>query len=132
MFLNTGSPHVVVFKNEKLQDINILQEAHQIRYNQEFKAEGVNVNFVYEGADALVVRTYERGVEDETLSCGTGVTAVALAMAIKNNEFGRIGKQLKTMGGLLEVVFNRNEEKIFNEIYLSGPAVKVFEGEIAL
>lgn len=132
LFLNTGSPHVVVFKNEKLEDINIIQEAHQIRYNQEFKSEGVNVNFVYEEPDAVMVRTYERGVENETLSCGTGVTAVALAIAIKNKEFGQIGKQLKTMGGLLEVVFNRNEEKIFNEIYLSGPAVKVFEGEIAL
>ncbi|MFN0187246.1 MAG: diaminopimelate epimerase [Bacteroidia bacterium] len=131
-YLNTGSPHFVS-KVDAIMDLNVVENGRKIRYNEEFKREGTNVNFVQELEDGIMVRTYERGVEDETLSCGTGVTAAALVAA---DLFNREKKKteninIKTLGGALKVTFNRNEN-VFDEIRLIGPAIFVYEGSIKL
>ncbi|GEO02403.1 diaminopimelate epimerase [Adhaeribacter aerolatus] len=128
-FLNTGSPHYVEFV-EDLNQYEVFQKGRSIRYNDRFKAEGTNVNFAELGQldEPMFVRTYERGVEDETFSCGTGVTATAIAASFK----GRTNPvKIKTLGGNLEVAFNRNGEMV-TDIYLIGPAVLVFEGKISV
>jgi diaminopimelate epimerase len=100
----------------------------EIRYSSEYAKEGINVNFVEQKkVDEIIVRTYERGVEDETLSCGTGVTASALACY--HNEVGYNDVRVITKGGKLRVEFDRVGENIFENIWLCGPAVKVFEGD---
>ncbi len=125
-FLDTGSPHVVKLVPE-LSDYEVVNEGRTIRYSATYKTEGVNVNFVQRIDDSsLYVRTYERGVEDETLSCGTGVTAAALANA--HNERGYNHIKVKTNGGRLFVEFERTGETNFEEIWLAGPAVHVFTG----
>lgn len=126
--LNTGSPHYVQFANG-VDNLKLVTEAQKIRYNDRFAAEGINVNFVEKkSADEIFVRTYERGVEDETLSCGTGVVASAIAFAAKNGMLlTRIGVQAR--GGELEVKFEP-VGRGFHNVYLIGPAKRVFEGEI--
>jgi diaminopimelate epimerase len=126
--LNTGSPHYIKWVND-VHGIDVFKEGRNIRYNSTYKHEGINVNFLEWLNGALYVRTYERGVEDETLSCGTGVTAAAMAYAIKNNLQGNISVPIQTKGGKLEVRFNRTE-KVFSNVFLIGPAVKVYEGSI--
>lgn len=124
--LNTGSPHYVAFV-EDLDDINVFENGQAIRYSARFKAEGINVNFVEKTAKGLHVATYERGVEDETLSCGTGVTAAALAYSLEQGgELNRIAVDSK--GGALEVLFTQTDRKQFKDIWLCGPAKRVFEG----
>ncbi|MGV3586101.1 MAG: diaminopimelate epimerase [Adhaeribacter sp.] len=128
-FLNTGSPHYVEFV-EDLTQYEVFQKGRSIRYNDRFKAEGTNVNFaeLAQPDEPMFVRTYERGVEDETFSCGTGVTATAIAASFK----GRTSPvKIKTLGGNLEVAFNRTGETV-SDIYLIGPAVLVFEGKIGV
>ena len=128
-FLNTGSPHYVEFV-EDLDQYEVFQKGRSIRYNDRFRAEGTNVNFAElpQPDEPLFVRTYERGVEDETFSCGTGVTATAIAASFK----GRTSPvKIKTLGGNLEVAFNRTGETA-SDIYLIGPAVLVFEGKISV
>ena len=95
-FINTGSPHYIEYVNG-LSDYALVDEAKKIRYNDRFKADGTNVNFLEEVDGVLSIRTYERGVEDETLSCGTGVTAAAISYAIKNNLNNSI--KVSTRGG---------------------------------
>ena len=126
--LNTGSPHYVRF-TEGLEHTNMFEEGRKIRYNDIYKAEGINVNFVEDKGDYLFVRTYERGVEDETYACGTGVTAVALAMAKHQHKTGDISTPIKVLGGSLNIKFNYDGEK-YTHVFLEGPAKKVFEGEI--
>lgn len=128
-YLNTGSPHYVKFVSE-LKKLNVYEEGKKIRYNERFKKEGTNVNFVEEMPGHILVRTYERGVENETLSCGTGVTAAALAWAIKNNMNGEENCTIQTPGGTLKVSFNRIATQTFSDIWLEGPATFVFKGEI--
>jgi diaminopimelate epimerase len=100
-----------------------------IRYSGEYANEGINVNFVEQKRpDEIIVRTYERGVEDETLSCGTGVTAAALASY--HNEVGYNYVKVNTPGGKLTVRFDRNDDGSYENIWLCGPAQKVFEGTI--
>ena len=125
-FMNTGSPHLIINK-ENLDSIDILKEGRKWRYDESFaKSGGTNVNFVEEvDSDTLRVRTYERGVEAETLSCGTGVTAVALAK--KKNEKGKHHVTVNTEGGALSVTFFRNESG-FSDITLTGPVLEIFEG----
>jgi diaminopimelate epimerase len=126
--INTGSPHYVLFVNE-VEAIDVFEEGKKIRYNNHFKSNGINVNFVEQiDEDEIFVRTYERGVENETLSCGTGVTACALAFAHNERGFNRIDVQTK--GGLLAVEFDKIGDTLFNNIWLCGPATFVFEGEI--
>lgn len=128
--LNTGSPHFVRFVNDA-DAVDVFFEGAKIRNNKAFKVEGINVNFVQKtGKDSIYVRTYERGVEDETLSCGTGVTASALVAAHNENGFNRV--EVKTQGGDLSVDFEKVSETKFRDIWLSGPAVFVFEGAIDL
>lgn len=128
--LNTGSPHYVKF-DLAVADKNVFAEGRAIRYNETYKTEGININFVEVKEGHLLVRTYERGVEDETYACGTGVTAVALANAIKYNQTGSIETPIKVLGGELNIRFNYDGEK-FTNIFLEGPAQLVFEGEVEL
>ncbi|MBP6512573.1 MAG: diaminopimelate epimerase [Bacteroidia bacterium] len=131
-YLNTGSPHFVL-KVDAIQELDVVANGRKIRNNEEFKSEGTNVNFVQEMEDGIMVRTYERGVENETLSCGTGVTAAALVAADLFNKEKRKKESIniKTLGGALKVTFNRNEN-LFDEIRLIGPAIFVYEGVIKL
>ncbi len=127
LFLNTGSPHYVKFVNNP-NDINIVEEGKKIRYSKAFGTEGTNVNFVSKTKSGIFIRTYERGVEDETYSCGTGSVAASIAFYLQNTEFGT-KIPIKTLGGMLEVSFSPDESAIRN-IYLKGPAKLVYEGEI--
>lgn len=129
-FLDTGSPHVVQFV-DAVSELDVVQEGRAIRNNDRFQAEGTNVNFVEAAPNNIKVRTYERGVEDETLSCGTGVTACVLAsfLAGINNEANHC--LIETPGGQLTVSFEQHEEG-FRNIWLEGPATFVFHGSIAL
>ncbi|GAA3577487.1 diaminopimelate epimerase [Snuella lapsa] len=128
LFLNTGSPHHVQFE-EHLQDFDIKSKGSEIRYGAPYNEVGTNVNFVKKVKnDVFAVRTYERGVEDETLSCGTGVTAVALAM----HSIGELTTNLVTLkvqGGELQVSFEV-ENGLYKNVWLIGPATLVFKGEI--
>lgn len=126
LFLNTGSPHYIKFC-DNLQEINIIAEARKIRYDARFAPGGTNVNFVQRiNASNIKMRTYERGVEDETLSCGTGVTAAALAVM---TESGIIS--VETKGGQLKVQASKSTTG-FDNITLSGPAELVYNGEMEL
>ena len=124
--LNTGSPHYVQFVNG-VQQIKIVEEAQKIRYSERFAKEGINVNFAEKkSANEIFVRTYERGVEGETLSCGTGVVASSLAFAAKSGTLMNEVK-IETPGGNLQVKFE-TLGRDFRNIFLIGPAEKVFEG----
>jgi diaminopimelate epimerase len=129
-FLNTGSPHHVQLVND-LKNLDVKVEGAKIRYSDLYGNAGSNVNFVNQLAnDIFAVRTYERGVEDETLSCGTGVTAVAIAMhqlgKTKNNII-----DLNVEGGKLKVQFDEDNGSYTN-VFLIGPATFVFEGKIEI
>ncbi|MEO6684261.1 MAG: diaminopimelate epimerase [Ginsengibacter sp.] len=128
--LNTGSPHYIQFI-KGLDKLDVVEEGRKIRNSKNFVEEGINVNFVETLAkDRIYVRTYERGVENETLSCGTGVTASALIAAHNDNGFNRV--EIKTKGGELNVEFEKISESEFKNIWLSGPAIFVFKGEIKM
>jgi diaminopimelate epimerase len=127
--LNTGSPHYVRFVND-LQHLNIKEAGRAIRYNDRFKEEGINVNFLENKDEQIFIRTYERGVEDETYSCGTGVTAAAIVAAVTGSSTGRNTCVLQTPGGQLQVSFDRVLEQNFYNIWLKGPALPVFTGQI--
>lgn len=130
-FLNTGSPHYVSFVND-IRNYNVFEEGKKIRNNNRFKAEGTNVNFVEKEYNDLFVRTFERGVEGETYSCGTGVTAAALVASIKNVATADNHCSIKTLGGNLNVKFSRHQDNSFTDIWLEGPATFVFKGEIEI
>ena len=125
--LNTGSPHYVQLVDQ-LKELDVFQVGRAIRYNDTYRQEGINVNFVEPQNEGYAVRTYERGVEDETLACGTGVTAVALAMALNHNQVGNINTPIKAMGGDLNIRFSHLGNGMFENIYLEGPAKLVFAG----
>ena len=128
VFLNTGSPHHVQFEDH-IENFDIKSEGAKIRYGSPYNESGSNVNFVKKISEAtFAVRTYERGVEDETLSCGTGVTAVAIAM----NYLGETEKNLvtlETQGGNLQVSFIK-EGNSYHNVCLIGPATFVYKGTI--
>ena len=129
-YLNTGSPHYVKFV-EDVSQIDVVTLGRAVRYSERFKEEGTNVNFISIKDDKIFIRTYERGVENETLSCGTGATACAVVAAL----MGIAGKnvcELNTMGGLLKVTYDKVLESNFYNIWLTGPAVKVFTGSIEI
>ena len=130
-FLNTGSPHYVKFV-EDVNHFDVFEEGKKIRYNDRFAAEGTNVNFIEKKEDSVFVRTYERGVENETLICGTGVTASALVAAINGVSSGKNYCKVSTLGGELRVKFDKVLESNFYNIWLEGPAEFVFEGNIEL
>lgn len=126
-FLDTGSPHHVMMADD-LETLDVKTEGAAIRYSELYGEAGSNINFVHQlGAAAFAVRTYERGVEDETLSCGTGVTAVALAMH-KEGKTKATDISLAVEGGKLQVRFEPTSSG-YKEVYLVGPAQLVFKGE---
>jgi diaminopimelate epimerase len=128
-FVNTGSPHHVRFV-ENVQNYPVFEKGKSIRFDSCYSPHGTNVNFVEQiSNDEVFVRTYERGVEDETLSCGTGVTAVALVIGSQNN---RQSVKIQTPGGHLSVRFHTDSEGGFRDIWLIGPAKMVFEGKITV
>ncbi|AMA49594.1 MULTISPECIES: diaminopimelate epimerase [Flavobacterium] len=130
VFLNTGSPHHVQ-EVEDLKELEVKKEGAKIRYSDLYGQEGSNINFVIQkGENSFAIRTYERGVEDETLSCGTGATAVALAMY-------HLGKAtsnsiaIQVEGGQLQIAFQKSENG-YKNIQLTGAAQFVFQGEISV
>lgn len=128
--LNTGSPHYVESCND-VSLVDVVKKGRERRNSQPFKHEGINVNFVQNTAhpDHIIVRTYERGVEDETLSCGTGVTAAAIVFAHNDNGFNHV--EVDTPGGRLHVEFDKIDDT-YRDVWLTGPAIKVFEGDIEI
>jgi len=125
--LDTGSPHYVKFYENKCTDI--VAFGRSIRYNKRFSEKGINVNAAHVEDDAIYVETYERGVENETYSCGTGVTAVALASAAQQETISGI-TPIRTKGGTLRIHWQKTSNGTFDEIYLEGPAKKVYDGQI--
>jgi diaminopimelate epimerase len=130
-FVNTGSPHLIRWVDD-VEGVDVYNEGKSIRNSKDFIENGVNVNFVCVSENSIRMRTYERGVEDETLSCGTGVTAAVIAAVFA----GKISDNLKevkvvTQGGELSVLFERGIDNFYN-VRLNGPAKKVFEGVINL
>lgn len=146
-FINTGSPHHVRFVRN-IMEYPVVEEGAKIRYSDDYKPGGTNVNFVELLPDnTIFVRTYERGVEDETLSCGTGIVASALASALFKNFTSPV--HVKAQGGELSVEFTpasmrqtgasivgessqSGHRGIFQDIFLIGPAKLVFEGDLEL
>ena len=130
-YMNTGSPHIVIFK-EDIDALDMLQLGRQYRNLSPLKEAGSNVNVVQCGGKMSFVRTYERGVEGETLACGTGVTAAALLKSIHEKyKAGSYKEVFKALGGILSVYFLKTENG-FQDIYLEGPAKRVFEGKIKI
>jgi diaminopimelate epimerase len=129
--LNTGSPHYIKLVTD-VMTLDVYKKGHEIRNSKEFVQEGINVNFVEQEAEAdkITVRTFERGVEDETYSCGTGVTAAALVCYHNENGFNDV--EVKTLGGKLSVEFDKIGDNKFENIWLCGPAEKVYEGTIEI
>jgi diaminopimelate epimerase len=129
-FLNTGSPHHVQFCN-KIAAIDVKEIGAKIRYGSPYFEEGTNVNFVEQiASNSFKVRTYERGVEDETFACGTGVTAVAIA-AYNSNKTKDNSIIIEVLGGKLEVSFTK-EDNFYKNVFLKGPAQLVFDGNIII
>lgn len=133
--LDTGSPHYIKFVNE-VSKMDVFKEGGAIRNNRTYKKEGINVNFIEPIAAGFHIRTFERGVEAETLACGTGVTAAAISFALEHpgkatTLLQQGGIPAKAEGGDLKVRFTQNGHS-FKDIWLCGPATSVFEGEIEI
>lgn len=129
--LDTGSPHYVRFVGEALEQLDMVQEGRAVRYSEPFREKGINVNMACPVAGGLRIRTYERGVEDETLACGTGVTAAALADHRRRGAgAGTYETTVHARGGDLAVRFTAQADGSFTDIWLCGPAQFVFQGEI--
>ncbi len=124
--LNTGSPHYVTFV-ENVDQYKVFENGNKIRNSASYCQEGINVNFVEEiSEDEIFIRTYERGVEDETFSCGTGATASALVFLKDKNQ---PSVNVNVLGGKLKVYAEQDGET-FKNIWLEGPAKQVFKGKI--
>lgn len=130
IFLDTGSPHHIEFVAQ-IKGLDVYNKGKAIRNNKTYKKEGTNVNFVaIQAKNQIEVATYERGVEDETLSCGTGVTAAALAYHLEfSKDHAPVPVRIQTKGGQLNVHF-KYQEHLFYDIWLCGPATPVFHGFI--
>jgi len=128
-FMDTGSPHLVVFV-DNAKNADVVGMGKMLRYDKSIAENGTNVDFVSFGRGRLFVRTYERGVENETLSCGTGITASAIAIAKKLDlPFDTLA--VDALGGSFEVSFECTEQE-YRNIWLRGPVTKVFNGQIEL
>jgi diaminopimelate epimerase len=127
--LDTGSPHYVRMRSG-VRALDVPAEGRAIRYSPAYRADGINVNFAEpDGSGGLFVRTYERGVEDETLSCGTGVTAAAIASTADGGA-GKFSIPVSTPGGALVVSFVRESSGSVTGVVLRGPAVRVYDGTV--
>ena len=126
-FIENGSPHHVQIVSE-VEQLDVVARGREIRNAEKYQPAGTNVNFMELTEKGIKVRTYERGVEDETLSCGTGVTAAAIAAALEGRDSPI---SIETKGGQLEVSFDRDADR-FTNVYLAGPATKVYEGVIEI
>lgn len=129
IFMDTGSPHFVTYVND-LNQIDVIEKGKEIRYSEQFMPDGTNVNFIeIINSKQIAIRTYERGVENETLACGTGATACALAFALKQGlETGEV--LVKAVGGDLKVFFKQTKAG-YSNVFLEGPAEMVYKGEIS-
>ena len=127
--LNTGSPHYIKQVSD-ISNYDVFSEGKNIRYNDRYNQKGINVNFVEWNGDELFVRTYERGVENETFSCGTGVTAAAMAMS--NDTTGLQETKIRTLGGSLLIKFNKLDTQHYTDVWLCGPASFVYDGQITI
>lgn len=125
--LDTGSPHYICFVDD-VASVDVKMEGARIRYSDRYKKDGVNVNFVELKAGALLLRTYERGVEDETLACGTGATAAAIA-AYESGLMRSKAIMVHAVGGVLKVQFEKSNS-VYSNVVLSGPAKFVFKGSV--
>ncbi len=128
-FINTGAPHHIEFDNDIFR-IDVYAKGKEIRYSEKYRKTGTNVNFVQISNEGLKIRTYERGVENETLACGTGAVASAIAYYQKFKPKVSTVK-VKALGGELEISFNEKDNK-YTDVYLSGPAKHVFSGEVEI
>lgn len=126
-FIDTGSPHYISFK-DNISKTDMVREAAPIRWN--YREAGTNVSFVEEKKGQYSIRTFERGVESETLACGTGITAAAIALAEKH-QWQKATVPIKAIGGVLEVSLEK-KGGTYTNIWLKGPAAKVFEGNIEI
>ena len=129
-FIDTGSPHFVCLYNN-LKDIDIEKSGEKLRYDNRFEPKGTNVNFVEEKPQEIEFATYERGVERETLSCGTGAVATAIALKYAAS-VGKYSTNLKTKGGKLKVHFVKSENNTYTDIWLEGEAKFVFDGKFEI
>ena len=128
-FVYTGSPHHIEF-NDNIAELNVYEKGREIRYSKEYDTEGTNVNFVQLKKKGIEIRTYERGVENETLACGTGAVASAVSFYDKYRpDYQKI--DVKVKGGDLQVSFVEKENE-YTDVFLTGPAKFVFEGKIEL
>ncbi len=125
IFMDTGSPHLVIFRNNE-SGINVYNEGKTIRYSETYKKDGVNVNFVIPANDVSKIFTYERGVENQTFSCGTGTVASALTLNLLKGNVSPV--QFESLGGHLAVYFDKKNENTYTNIWLEGPAINVFKG----
>ena len=128
LVINTGSPHYLQQCNNT-KALDVVKQGQEIRNSEEYRSKGINVNFIEDiDSNTIRIRTYERGVEDETLACGTGATAAALSFAHRNSlQKGEV--KVKAMGGDLKVKFEKNGAG-YSNIWLIGPAVQVYQGTI--
>ncbi|MCS6917926.1 MAG: diaminopimelate epimerase [Chitinophagales bacterium] len=132
LFVDTGSPHLV-FQVPDLDAVDVEQQGRLIRFSDAYRATGVNVNFMSLEDGQLRLRTYERGVEAETLSCGSGAVAAAIAAAVWRNQQGAsIRVPVVSAGGTLVVTFSREKPEWFTDIWLEGPVEPVFSGTITI
>jgi len=127
--LDTGSPHYCVFAGG-LEKMDVYHSGRKIRYSKDFTEKGINVNFIQQEGDSLFVRTYERGVENETYSCGTGVVASAICAAL-DDKTDKTAFRVRTLGGELSVSFRRTGSDTFEDIILEGAATFVFSGTLS-
>jgi diaminopimelate epimerase len=127
-FINTGSPHYVCFVNN-IQEVDVMSIGRSIRNSFNLQNGGTNVNFIDLSNDEINIRTFERGVESETLACGTGSVASAIAYYYHTKKH-KPEYKIHTQGGELIVTFNRVNDLLFNEVWLKGPAIHVFDGHI--
>lgn len=128
--VDTGSPHFIRFVDD-LQQVDVFKSGRTIRNQPEFIQEGINVNFIETNGDILNVRTYERGVEEETYSCGTGIVAAALiGSVILHKPSGDYQFQLQSQGGPFEVAFKKGVDNTFTDVWLIGGATFIFEGKV--
>ena len=127
-FLNTGSPHYVCFV-EDVMKVNVNEVGKSIRNSFNLKNGGTNVNFVDLSDNRINIRTFERGVEAETLACGTGSVATAIAVSLHTKN-PKSDYEIYTLGGKLSVRFTKLNDHRYSDVWLKGPAINVFDGSI--